>query len=161
VDFDKEPAARTAKEVAPAALSGPAKTLDEAEQAYRARDLDKAKTLYLDVLRQTDVQSVHASAYYGLARIAALQKDPETADRLFQKTLDLDPEPVVKAWTLVYLGKLALAASQSNKQQGDSAVAEQERDHAAQYLKQALQVQGVSEAARNEAQKSLQSMSKP
>ena len=141
--------------------SGPANTLAEAEQAYQARDLEKAKTSYLDLLRQTDVQSMHARAYYGLARIAALQKDPETAERLFQKTLELDPEPADKSWTLVYLGKLALAASRGDEQQGDQAMADKDRGQAAQYFQEALQVPGASEAARGEAQKSLQSISKP
>jgi hypothetical protein len=40
-------------------------------------------------------------------------------------------------------------------------MAEKDRDQAAQYLQQALQVPGASEAARNEAQKSLQAIPKP
>ena len=112
VDFSKEAAVRTVKVTAPepAPLTGPAKVLDDAEQAYTAKDYEKAKQTYLNLLQQTDVKSVHAKAYYGLARIAARQNDPESADRLFKKTLELDPEPQDKAWTLVYLGKLAMAA---------------------------------------------------
>jgi tetratricopeptide (TPR) repeat protein len=164
VDFNREATPHTLKPAAaiPAPeRSGPANILAEAEQAYQARDLEKAKTSYLDLLRQTDVQSMHARAYYGLARIAALQKDPETAERLFQKTLELDPEPADKSWTLVYLGKLALAASRSDEQQGDQAMADKDRGQAAQYFQEALRVPGASEAARGEAQKSLQSISKP
>jgi len=164
VVFTREAAVRTVKVAAPPppeAPSGAAKTLDEAEQAYRARDLDKAKEIYLDLLRRTDVQSVHAKAYYGLARIAALQKDPETAERLFNKTLDLDPEPEDKAWTLVYLGKLALVASESDKQQGEPAMADKDRDRAAHYFHEALQAPGASQAAHSEAQKNLQAISKP
>jgi tetratricopeptide (TPR) repeat protein len=163
VDFSREAAVKTVKVAAPPPppLTGPAKVLDEAEQAYRARDLDKANKMYLDVLQQTDLKAVHAKAYYGLARIAALKNDPESAERLFKKTLDLDPEPQDKAWTFVYLGKLALAASAGDKQQGDPVQADKDRDQAAQYFREALKVPGASESAAAEAQKSLQMTSKP
>ncbi len=85
---------------------------------------------------------MHAAAYYGLARIAIFQKDPETADRLFRKSLEEMPEPPVKAWVLVYLGKLSLAAG--------------ERETAVEFFHNALQVEGASEKARDEAQKGLQ-----
>jgi tetratricopeptide (TPR) repeat protein len=141
VQFDKAMPVRMihAAPVEPPApqLTGAAKTLEDAESAYTARDLDKAKTLYLAVLQQTDKQDLHSSAYYGLARIAALQKDPETADKLFQKTLELQPEPQVKAWTLVYLGRLAIAA----REPGD----------ANRYFVSALQVDGASPAAQQAA----------
>ena len=112
VTFDRDAPAESVTAPAPpqpaaAPLTGAAKTLDDAEKLYRAArsaNLEKAKTLYLAALQQTDQKPVHAAAYYGLARIAVLQKDPETAERLFQKTLELEPEAQVKAWTLVYLG---------------------------------------------------------
>jgi predicted negative regulator of RcsB-dependent stress response len=130
----------------PPALTGVAKTLEDAENLYAARDLDKAKETYLAVLQQTDLKKMHAAAYYGLARIAALQKDPESSQRLFLRTLELDPEPPVKAWTLVYLGKLSLASN--------------EPDEAVKYFQQALQVEGASEAGIAEAKRSLQQISK-
>jgi predicted negative regulator of RcsB-dependent stress response len=120
-------------------LSGAAKTLDIAEQSYTARDLAKAKDTYLQVLQQTGEKSMHAKAYYGLARIAVLERDPETGDRLFRKVLELDPDPVTKAWSLVYIGKLA--DSQGEKQE------------AQENYKAALAVAGASEAARQEAEK--------
>ena len=110
-------------------MTGAAKTLDDAENLYAARDLEKAKETYLAVLQQTDLKKMHAAAYYGLARIAALQKDPESSQRLFLRTLELDPEPPVKAWTLVYLGKLSLASS--------------EQDEAVKYFQQAVSVEGA------------------
>jgi tetratricopeptide (TPR) repeat protein len=130
----------------PPALTGAAKTLDDAENLYAARDLEKAKETYLAVLQQTDLKKMHAAAYYGLARIAALQKDPESSQRLFLRTLELDPEPPIKAWTLVYLGKLSLASN--------------EPDEAVKYFQQALQVEGASEAGIAEAKRSLQQISK-
>ena len=151
VEFAKDTAVRTVKvtpppEVVPPPLTGAAKTLNDADDLYTARELDRAKKLYIEVLEQTDQKALHAGAWYGLARIAALQKDPETAERMFQKTLEAQPEPQVKAWTLVYLGKLAMAS-------GD-------REQAAKYFQNALGVEGASEKARQEAQQSLQQSSK-
>ena len=70
----------------------------------------------------------------------------KTAERLFQKTLELEPEPQVKAWTLVYLGQLELAAG--------------EREQAGKYFQSALQVEGASEKARKTAQQGMQQSSK-
>lgn len=150
VQFDREPESERMVELpqpAPApALTGAAKTLDQAEKLYTDRDLDQAKDAYLAVLSQTQDQKMHAAAYYGMARIAALQKDPETSQRLFLKALELDPEPPIKCWTLVYLGKLSLASS--------------DPDEAVKYFQQALKVQGASEAGIAEAKRSLDQISK-
>jgi len=97
-------------------------------------------------LQQTDSPVMHATAYYGLARIAILQKDPEAAERLFKKTLELEPEPQVKSWALVYLGRLSIAA-------GD-------REQAAQYFQNALKVEGASPAAQQAASQGVESTSK-
>jgi len=146
VTFDRDAATRTVKtavveEPAPV-LTGAAKTLDDAEKLYAARQLDKSKELYLSVLQQTDQKPIHGSAYYGLARIAALQRDPETAERLFQKTLEMEPEAQVKAWVFVYLGQLELAAG--------------EKEQAGKYFQQALQVKGASELALQKAHQGIQ-----
>ena len=58
----------------PPVLTGAQKTLQDAELAYGSRELDKSKALFLKVLEQTDKRSLHASAYYGLGRIALLAK---------------------------------------------------------------------------------------
>ncbi len=89
----------------------------------------------------------HARAYYGLARIAALQKDPELSERLFKKTLESSPDPQVKAWSLVYLAKLSDIS-------GD-------REQARKNFEEALRVQGISKKAREEAEKGLKQISKP
>lgn len=149
VQFAKEAPERVVKAPpppAPAPLTGAAKTLDDAEQSYTARDLEKAKKLYLDVLQQSDNQTMHATAYYGMARIAVLQKDPELAERLFTKTLESQPEAQVKAWALVYLGRLSMAA-------GD-------RAQAAQYFQSALKVEGASPAAQQAASQGVETSSK-
>ena len=140
-----------ARAPAPPPLGGAAKTLDDAEQLYLARDkdkdnLEKAKKLYLEALLQTGDPPLQATAYYGLARIALLQRDPDAGEQLFHKALDSQPEPQVKAWVLVYLGRLSLAAA--------------DRDQAAVYFQRALKVDGASDMARKAASEGLQNGSK-
>ena len=150
IQFDRDATTRTVKtqpvEAPEPTLTGAAKTLDEAEKLYAARQLDKAKELYLALLQQTDQKPAQAAAYYGLARIATLQRDPETAERLFQKTLELEPEAQVKAWALVYLGQLELAAG--------------EKEQAGKYFQQALQVKGASDLALQRAHQGIQQTAK-
>jgi tetratricopeptide (TPR) repeat protein len=122
--------------------TGAAKTLGEAERAYVSRELPRAKELFLKTLESTDKRSMHASAYYGLARIALLEKDPDTAERLFQKSLDSEPEAFDKGWVLVYLGRLSVAAGSLEK--------------ATEYFQSALKLEGATEKARQEATQGLE-----
>jgi tetratricopeptide (TPR) repeat protein len=89
---------------------------------------------------------MHAAAYYGMARIAVLEKDPELAERLFNQTLESEPEAQLRAWSLVYLGRLSMAAG--------------ERAQAAQYFQSALQVKGASSAAQQAASQGVETTSK-
>src|SRR5262249_20026785 len=124
------------------ATSGPAKTLEDADHAsYADHDYDRAKGLYLRLLAETDEIPLHARAYYGLARIAVLQRDPETGDRLFRKTLELEPDATTKSWSLLYLGRLADA-------QGA-------RDQALEFYKQALAVPDAPDQVREGAQQGI------
>jgi tetratricopeptide (TPR) repeat protein len=123
------------------------KLLSQAEDQYDNKDYAKAKPLFLRSLELTGEGGEHARAYYGLARIAALQKDPDLSERLFKKTLESSPDPQVKAWSLVYLGKLSDIA-------GD-------RGQARKNFEEALSVQGISKRAREEAVKGLKQISKP
>ncbi len=122
-------------------LTGAEKTLDAAEKLYLARDLKHAQDTYLQVLKETDQKPLHAKAYYGLARIAVLERDPETGDRLFQKVLELDPDADTKAWSLLYLARLA-------DSQGDRAGAEKQ-------YKAALAVDGAPDSVKQAAEKGL------
>ena len=70
----------------------------------------------------------------------------DTAEKLFTKLLDLQPEQSVKAWSLVYLGKLSLAAG--------------ETEAAVKFFQSALQVDGASPKAREEARTGVQRNSK-
>ena len=121
--------------------------LAQAEDLYDNKDYDKAKPLFLRCLELDGNGGEHARAYYGLARIAALQKDPELSERLFKKTLEMSPDPQVKAWSYVYLGKLADISG--------------EREQARKDFEEALSVEGVSKKAREEAEKGLKQIPKP
>jgi tetratricopeptide (TPR) repeat protein len=122
-------------------LSGAELTLDKAETKYKERDLKSAKELYLSVLTETTVKPLHAKAYYGLARIAILQKDPEVGDRLFRKVLEMEPDAYTKSWSLLYLARLA-------DSQGD-------REQAEEHYKAALAVEGAPDSVRQAAEKGL------
>jgi tetratricopeptide (TPR) repeat protein len=152
VQFVSERAARTVHVKAPAPppppeLTGAAKTLDEADKAFNEhygtdRKMDGAKDLYLKVLQETDQNPMHAKAYYGLARCAAVENDPDAAERLFHKALELDPDPVVKSWSLLYLARLS-----DHMQDG--------REQALDFYKSALAVEGAPEQVRQAAQQGL------
>jgi tetratricopeptide (TPR) repeat protein len=138
------PTVRTAAPEPKPVLTGAAKTLDEADTAaYTAKDYARAKQGYAKVMEQTDQKPMHAKAYYGLARIAVLERDPETGDRLFRKVLELEPDPETKAWSLLYLGKLA-------DSQGDHTEAQS-------FYQQALAVPGVPDKVKEDAEKGLKS----
>jgi tetratricopeptide (TPR) repeat protein len=123
-------------------LTGVELTLDKAESSYKTRDLTRAKDLYLSVLTETTVKAQHAKAYYGLARIAILQKDPEVGDRLFRKVLELEPDAYTKSWSLLYLARLY-------ESQPDG------REEALNYYKAALAVEGAPDSVRQAAEKGL------
>jgi tetratricopeptide (TPR) repeat protein len=118
------------------------KALDDADRQYDNKNYDRAKQAYLRILEQSNEKSVHARAYYGLARIAVLQNEAELGERLFQKVLDSGPDPWVKAWAHVYLGRLSDIAGN--------------RDEAAKHYQNALAVDGASAAARRAAQQGIQ-----
>jgi len=142
IKFDAAPLVRAGKQVQVAApqpkLSESGQTLEQAEDLYVKRTLDPAKDLYLKSLQQNGSPGEHAQAWYGLARIAVLQKDPEAAVKLFEKTLGASPDDPTKAWTLVYLARLSTAG-------GDPA-------RAAKFYEEALAVKGASEAAHKAAE---------
>jgi tetratricopeptide (TPR) repeat protein len=122
-------------------ITGAAKTLAEADERYSKRDLDRARQTYLQVLEAPGETVLHARAYYGLARIAALQKDPELAEKLFQKTLELSPDKDTESWAHLYLGRLADAA-------GD-------RGQAEKNYRAVLAIDGAPDSVKSAAKKEL------
>jgi len=144
VKFADSPRVRAAK-VEPRVAPPPSpmdQALEDADRLYSNKDYDRAKQAYLRVIEQSSEKSVHARAYYGLARIAVLQNDPEMGERLFQKVLDSGADPWVTAWTHVYLGRLSDIAGN--------------RDEAAKHYQTALTVEGASAAARRAAEQGIQ-----
>jgi len=117
------------------------KAIEEADKQYGSKDYTRAKQSYLRVLEVDGEKSIHARAYYGLARIAVLENDAEMGERLFQKVLDSAPDPWVKAWTHVYLGRLSDIAGN--------------RDDAAKHYQTALAVDGASAGARQAAEQGM------
>ena len=134
VKFDSGQLQRKAQQVT---VAGPepsqsAKTLEEAETLYSAKNLEKSRDLFLKSLEQKGSAEEHAQAWYGLARIAALQNQPDAAVKLFEKTLGASPDAFTKAWSYVYLARLSRAANDPAR--------------AAKYYQEALAVPGASDA---------------
>ncbi len=145
VEFAKSPEVKIVR-TPPPAVDPVQKTLEEAQQLSAGRastpeELERARKLFRSVLEQTTDPSAHARAYYGLARIAALNRDPALAEQMFLKTLDFAPDAATRAWTYVYLGRLADAA-------GEHAQAEKR-------YRAALGVEKAPDEARSAAQKGL------
>jgi tetratricopeptide (TPR) repeat protein len=135
---------------APAAAADPAETeLESAEQRIKARDLDGARTICRALIERNAAQPVQARAYFGLARIAALENDAALSRELFEKTLTLNPEPFEKAWAHVYLARLAMATREDDGPSGGT-------DRAIQHYAAALAVEGASEQAHAAAQKEIE-----
>ena len=125
-------------------LSPTDQALNEADKLYAERDLDKAREAYLALIRQTDDRSVRSRSYYGLARVAALKNEPELAEQLFRKTLELSPDPHTGSWSEVYLGRLAEGFG--------------EKDKAVQHFRAALDVEGAPQGARQAAEQGIQKL---
>jgi TolA-binding protein len=144
IEFASERPVRKAK-VVPAAKrpepSGAQKTLAEAEELYAARDYDKARQAYLRLAQETADSAMRARGYYGLGRIAALQKDPELAEKLFRQTLGSSPDAQTAAWAHLYLGRLSDLAG--------------EREQAAAHYQAVVANQGATAAARQAAETGL------
>jgi len=122
-------------------LTGVDARLAEADGLYMKRELESSAAIFREVLAQPASNAQRAKAAFGLARIFALQKQPELSQQWFERTLELEPEPYERAWTHVYLARLASAA-------GDS-------DAARTHYQAALAVAGASEGARKAAQSEL------
>jgi tetratricopeptide (TPR) repeat protein len=143
IEFVSARAGRKVKVPAPAKAepSVTEKALEDAQALYEQRKLDESREAYMRVLHSEAGKEQHARAYYGLARIAARQRDPELAEQLFRKALDSGLEPEMQSWSLVYLGRLADAQGQ--------------RERAVESYKAALDVKGASDKAHEAAEQGL------
>lgn len=148
VDFAKEaPAAPALPAPDPKTVTPPIyETLNQAEELFKKQDYQKAEPLFQEATEQSADKRAQAAGYYGLARIALAVGEAEEAEDLLLKTLEGAPEPQIRGWTLVYLGKLRLEVM--------------DKEEAAKYFQSALEVEGATDAARKEAQQGLQKISK-
>jgi tetratricopeptide (TPR) repeat protein len=122
-------------------ISTAQKALMEAESLSAGKQYEKAKAAFNQVLQEPDEAGLHARAYFGLGRIAAFEKDPELAEKLFQKTLEGKPDAETESWADLYLGRLAAAAGEN----GEAAV----------HYKAALAVKGGALKAQTQAEAAL------
>lgn len=144
VEFRSTPVVKTVKVVQAeekVELTGARKTLADAEDLYTARKLPESREKFLAALNETPEKSLQSKAYYGLARIAALDRNPELSQKLFEKVLELEPEPAIRAWSHVYLGRLSGLAGEDAE--------------AARHYEDALKVEGATKAARDAAGKAI------
>jgi tetratricopeptide (TPR) repeat protein len=117
-------------------------TLNQADDLLKKADYDNAEKLFQEAANQTGNKRVRAAGYFGLARIALALGEADDAEPLLETVLTLEPEAPIRAWALVYLGKLRLEVN--------------DREHATEYFQNALQVDGAPESARKEAREGLQ-----
>ncbi len=115
--------------------------LEAAERLYGEKQYPKAKAVLLKLMEEQQDRPVEARALYGLARIAALEKDPELAEKLFLRVLQSSPDPQTEAYSHLYLGRLADLAG--------------ERDKAAAHYRSVLAVEGAPSAVREAAGRGL------
>lgn len=146
VEFVTQRATRVAKSAPKAVeppLTGAAADLATAGQLYAAHNFSAARNAYRKVIEQSSEKPLQAKAFFGLGRIAALEKHPELAVQMLERTLELDPEPFERAWAYVYLARLVLAAE------------EPDTEAALKYYQAALAVHGASEGATKAARQEL------
>jgi len=118
--------------------------LENADKLYTGRDLDLAREAYLKIVRVFDDTPTKCRGYFGLARVAALKNEPESAEQLFRKTLELSPDAYTRSWSEVYLGRLAEGYG--------------EKEKATQHYKTALAVEGAPPGARQAADQGVQKL---
>jgi tetratricopeptide (TPR) repeat protein len=143
VEFASSRSTRVVRPAAPIqpALSDAEKAFDAAERLYTQRNLPAARQGYMKILEMAAPKPIQAKAWFGLARIAFIEKDPERAQQLFEKTLESEPEDFERAWAHVYLARLARLA--------------QEPDGARKQYQAALAVKGASDGAKKAAEQEL------
>ncbi len=143
VTFANAPRERKAK-IAPqitVEISPAEKTLEEAEAVYGLKNYAQASVLFRRALEETNSRPLKGRAYYGMARLAALNRDPQLAVDLFEKTISEGAEPQVTAWAHVFAGRLLDLA--------------QDNDAAKKHFEAAIATKGASPASRKAAEDGL------
>jgi tetratricopeptide (TPR) repeat protein len=121
VEFASQRAARKTRvveyQVTAPEPSEAAKAAADAEKLYSERKLPEASGAFRKVIESPAPRPVHAKAYFGLARIAVIEKKPDQAEQMFQRTLEMEPEPYERAWAHVYLARLTRAMQDPDPQE--------------------------------------------
>lgn len=147
VDFLKEKTVKRAKvnenarRAPPPVVSAALQTIDEGEELIRQKDFPAAREKFLTAVKQAEFTSTKAKAYFGLARIAILQKQNEEGLQLFQTALESQPEPHVRAMSHYYLGRLNELAGEPAK--------------AMEHFRNALATEGISPQAKALTEKAV------
>jgi tetratricopeptide (TPR) repeat protein len=126
-------------------ISQAERTLASAEGLFEQKDYENAKKAFSKALSETADRPLHGRSYYGLARVALVEKRYSEATELFQRVLDNDPNPSAVSWSHYYLGRIALSS-------GDN-------DKAKQQFEAVLKIEGASAQAREATAKILQEIS--
>ena len=128
-------------------LTNAEKMLAEAEELSDRRQLDLARAELQKVLVEPPQPTIQARAFYAMARISVLQKDPDSAEKLFLKAIDAGPDGETRSWTYYYLGRLEDAADA--------------REESMKYYRLAVDTPGGSAKAKDAAQKAIDGKSNP
>jgi tetratricopeptide (TPR) repeat protein len=160
VDFLSRRETRRVAAPAPVEPAKPAleTELEAAEKAFEQRQLEPARAGFRKALQTEAPKPLHARAYYGLARLAVLDKQPDLAEKLFERTLELDPDSFVKGWAHVYLARLAQEIRKTHLADGRADDAARETQRAVGHYRAALAVEGLSTGARRAAEQGLEQL---
>lgn len=143
VKFKESGESRVVRERKTVELTAAQKMLEEAESLlYDKKDYAGAKKLYQDLSRDAQNRSIQSRAFFGLGRVAVLERAPEIAIEFFQRALEFNPDPATQTWSLVYLGRLADIQGEPEK--------------AVSYFQAALKVNGLTRAAAEAARTGLE-----
>src|SRR5208283_2164736 len=126
-------------------ISQAERTLESAEGLFEQKDFESAKKAFSKALSETADKQLHGRSYYGLARVALVEKHYAEAAELFQRVLENAPSPIATSWSHYYLGRMALSS-------GDN-------DKAKEQFEAVLKTEGASAQAREATAKVLQEIS--
>ncbi len=143
VKFKERGQGRLVRERKVVELTAAEKMLEEAESLlYDKKDYPGARNLYRQLSEDAQNRSIQSRAYFGLGRVAVLERSPEVAIEFFQRALEFNPDPSTEVWSRIYLGRLADIQGQPEKAVG--------------HFQAALKVPGLTKAAVDAARTGLE-----
>jgi tetratricopeptide (TPR) repeat protein len=112
VDRERKRAAQTqfasaaTSEVVGSSAKTQPKLLDLAEAKLAANDVQAARKIAQQVIDEKTTGEDPSRALFVLARTAALSKDVDGAQAMFERTLEIAKEPRIVAWSHISLGRI-------------------------------------------------------